>query len=145
MSETALLCLKVPRLRPLVLLIRITFGENRSTRKKKPVPMPLRLPQISHELVRDQTEASTMRGRRLTASAMARPGRKQWIGIRPVFKDSVRAWHSTQRPSTRKTNRLVRQQTVYCERHTEYASSIFDKKFSFSVLNVMLYTLTTRL
>jgi hypothetical protein len=44
-------------------------GENRSTRGKKPVPMPLCPPQIPHGPTRD----SAVRGRRLTAWAIARP------------------------------------------------------------------------
>jgi hypothetical protein len=42
------------------------FGE-------KPVPVPLCSPQIPHGLTRDLTRASAVRGRRLTAWAMARP------------------------------------------------------------------------
>jgi hypothetical protein len=44
--------------------------ENRSTRGEKPVPVPLCPPQIPHP---DRTRASAVRGRRLTAWAMARP------------------------------------------------------------------------
>jgi hypothetical protein len=40
---------------------------------QKPVPVPLCPPQIPHGLSRDQTRASAVGGRRLTASAMARP------------------------------------------------------------------------
>jgi hypothetical protein len=47
-------------------------GENRRTRGKT-VPVPLCTPQITHELSRDRTRASAVGGRRLTASAMARP------------------------------------------------------------------------
>ena len=43
---------------------------------KKPVSVPLCLPQIPHELTRDRTRASAMRGRRLTPWAMARPPRR---------------------------------------------------------------------
>jgi hypothetical protein len=39
---------------------------------KKPVPVPLCPPQIPHGLTRDWTRASAVRGRRLTAWAMAR-------------------------------------------------------------------------
>jgi hypothetical protein len=39
----------------------------------KPVPVPLCPPQIPHGLTRDRTLASAVRGRRLTAWAMARP------------------------------------------------------------------------
>jgi hypothetical protein len=39
----------------------------------KPVPVSLLLPQIPHGLTRDQTQASAVRGRRLTAWAMTRP------------------------------------------------------------------------
>ena len=42
---------------------------------EKPVPVPLCPPQIPHGLARDRTGASAVRGRRLTAWAMARPGR----------------------------------------------------------------------
>ena len=41
--------------------------------EKKPVPVPLYLPQIPHGLTRDRTRASAVRGRRLTVWAMARP------------------------------------------------------------------------
>jgi hypothetical protein len=53
------------------------------TRKtgEKPVPAPLCPPQISHGLTRAQTRASAVRGQRLTAWAMARPG--QCFKIRP--------------------------------------------------------------
>jgi hypothetical protein len=47
-------------------------GENRQL-GEKPVPVPLCPPQISHGLTRDRTRASAVRGRRLTARAMARP------------------------------------------------------------------------
>jgi hypothetical protein len=40
---------------------------------EKPVPVPLCPPQIPHGLTRDRTQASVVRGRRLTAWAMARP------------------------------------------------------------------------
>jgi hypothetical protein len=40
---------------------------------EKPVPVPLRPPQIPHGLTRDWTRASAVGGRRLTAWAMARP------------------------------------------------------------------------
>jgi hypothetical protein len=49
------------------------WRENRSTRGEKPFPVPLCPPQIPHGLTRDQTQASAVRGRRLTAWAMARP------------------------------------------------------------------------
>jgi hypothetical protein len=41
-------------------------GENRQL-GEKPVPVPLCPPQISHGLTRDRTQASAVRGRRLTA------------------------------------------------------------------------------
>jgi hypothetical protein len=41
--------------------------------REKPVPVPLFPPQIKHGLTRDQTRASAVRGRQLTAWAMARP------------------------------------------------------------------------
>jgi hypothetical protein len=47
-------------------------GENRQL-GEKPVPVPLCPPQTPHGLARDRTRASTVRGRRLTAWAMARP------------------------------------------------------------------------
>jgi hypothetical protein len=47
-------------------------GENRQLGEKS-VPVPLCPPQISHGLTRDRTRASAVRGRRLTAWAMARP------------------------------------------------------------------------
>jgi hypothetical protein len=40
---------------------------------EKPVPVPFCPPQIPHGLARDRTQASAVRGRRLTAWAMARP------------------------------------------------------------------------
>jgi hypothetical protein len=40
---------------------------------EKPVPVPLCPPQIPHGLTWDRTRASAVRGRRLTAWAMARP------------------------------------------------------------------------
>jgi hypothetical protein len=40
---------------------------------EKPVPVPLCPPQILHGPTRDRTRASVVRGRRLTAWAMARP------------------------------------------------------------------------
>jgi hypothetical protein len=40
---------------------------------EKPVPVPLFPPQIPHGLTRDQTRASAVGGRRLTAWAMAQP------------------------------------------------------------------------
>jgi hypothetical protein len=75
-----------PRLRPFVILWiascrwvqiiggMILIGENRSTRrKKKNVSLTLRPPQISHGLTCDRTRSSVVRGRRLTAWAIARP------------------------------------------------------------------------
>jgi hypothetical protein len=41
--------------------------------RKKPVPVPFCPPQIPHGLTRGRTRASAVRGRRLTAWAMARP------------------------------------------------------------------------
>jgi hypothetical protein len=41
--------------------------------REKPILMPLCWPQIPHGLSRDRTRASAVRGRRLTAWAMARP------------------------------------------------------------------------
>jgi hypothetical protein len=41
---------------------------------EKTVPVPLCPPQIPHRLTRNRTRASAVRGRRLTAWAMARPG-----------------------------------------------------------------------
>ena len=40
---------------------------------EKPVPVTICPPQIAHGLIRDRTRASAVRGRRLTAWAMARP------------------------------------------------------------------------
>ena len=40
---------------------------------EKPVPVPLCPPQIPHGLIWDRTRSSAVRGRRLTAWAMARP------------------------------------------------------------------------
>jgi hypothetical protein len=40
---------------------------------EKPVPVPLCPPQIPHGLTRDRTQASTVRGRRLSTWTMARP------------------------------------------------------------------------
>jgi hypothetical protein len=48
--------------------------ENRSTRGGgEPVPVSLCPPPIPHGLTQDRTRASAVRGRRLTASAVARP------------------------------------------------------------------------
>jgi hypothetical protein len=47
-------------------------GENRQL-GEKPVPVPLCPPQTPRGLTRDRTRASAVEGRRLTASAMARP------------------------------------------------------------------------
>jgi hypothetical protein len=44
---------------------------NRSTRRK-PAPVPLRLPQMPHDLIRARTRAAEVGRRRLTAWAMAR-------------------------------------------------------------------------
>jgi hypothetical protein len=41
--------------------------------EEKPAPVPLCPPQITHGLTGDQTRASAVRGRRLTAWAIARP------------------------------------------------------------------------
>jgi hypothetical protein len=51
--------------------MRIGKG-NRSTRRKPP-PVPLRPPQISHDLTWNRTRAAAVGSRRLTAWAMARP------------------------------------------------------------------------
>jgi hypothetical protein len=51
--------------------IKISRG-NRSTRRK-PAPMPLRPPQITHDLTRARTLAAAVGSLRLTAWAMARP------------------------------------------------------------------------
>jgi hypothetical protein len=51
--------------------MRIGKG-NRSTRRK-PAPVPLRSPQISHDLTLGRTRAAAVGNRRLTASGMARP------------------------------------------------------------------------
>jgi hypothetical protein len=45
----------------------------------KPVPVPLRSPQIPHEMTRARTRASAVRGRLLIAWAMARPRRSHRI------------------------------------------------------------------
>jgi hypothetical protein len=50
----------------------ILRGENRRTRRK-PVPVPLCSLQIPHGLTWTRARASAVRGRRLTAWAMARP------------------------------------------------------------------------
>jgi hypothetical protein len=55
----------------------ILTGEDLRTRRKA-VPVPLCLPQIPHLLTRARTRASTVRGRRLTTWAMARPDRLLW-------------------------------------------------------------------
>jgi hypothetical protein len=47
---------------------------------EKPVPLPLCPPQIPHGLTRDRTRSSAVRGRRLTAWAMARPDNKVSLG-----------------------------------------------------------------
>jgi len=41
--------------------------ENGNSGIKKPVPVPLRIPQISHGLISDRNRSSAMRVRRLTA------------------------------------------------------------------------------
>jgi hypothetical protein len=51
---------------------------------EKPVPVPLCPPQIPHGLIRDRTRASAVRGRRLTAWAMARPNCAA-VGFRPLI------------------------------------------------------------
>jgi hypothetical protein len=45
---------------------------------EKPVPVPFQPPQIPHGLTWDPTRASEVRGRRLTAWAMARPLSDNW-------------------------------------------------------------------
>jgi hypothetical protein len=46
-------------------------GKNQTTRRKI-FPVPLGPPQIAHGFIRVRTRDSAVRGRRLTASAMAR-------------------------------------------------------------------------
>jgi hypothetical protein len=65
------------------------LGEN-------PVPVPLCPPQIPHGLNRDRTRASVVRGRRLTAWAMARPWRELPLG----FKRSISVMLMIQLSST---------------------------------------------
>jgi hypothetical protein len=55
--------------------------QTRSTRGKKPVPVPLCPPQIPRGLTLDRTRASAVGGRRLTAWAMARPALDCYIDI----------------------------------------------------------------
>jgi hypothetical protein len=51
---------------------------------EKPVPVPLCQPQIPMDWSRDQTRASAVRGRRLTAWAMARPSSDAYSELRSV-------------------------------------------------------------
>jgi hypothetical protein len=48
---------------------------------EKPVPVPLRPPQIQHGLTRDRTRTSAVGGRRLTAWAITRPLHPTWTKI----------------------------------------------------------------
>jgi hypothetical protein len=59
-------------------------GENRQLREK-PVPVPLCPPQISHGLTRNRTRTSAVRGRRLTAWAMARPPQDRLLLVLTVL------------------------------------------------------------
>jgi hypothetical protein len=59
--------------------IKISRG-NESTRRK-PVPMPLSLPQIPHDLSQARTRAAAVGTRRLTAWDMARPIRMTNVGV----------------------------------------------------------------
>jgi hypothetical protein len=60
----------------------ILTGENRSTRKKKrPVSGPLYPPQISHGVTQDQTQASAVKGRQVSAWTMIRSPKLKWIYI----------------------------------------------------------------
>jgi hypothetical protein len=69
----------------------ILTGETRRTRRK-PVPVPLRTLQIPHGLTRLRTRASAVRGRWLTAWAMARP----ILNLVSWFPVILRLQHSTQ-------------------------------------------------
>jgi hypothetical protein len=94
-----------PRFRPFVLLVIAIFikrwvwsiggitltGENQVL-GEKPVPVPLRPPQISHGLNWDRNKPSAVRGRRLSAD---------------IWK-SVRTSQRIQFASTTKTNQLIR-------------------------------------
>jgi hypothetical protein len=65
-------------------------GENRQ-RGEKPVPVPRCPPQTPHELTRDRTRASAVRGRRLTAWAMARPLSVFIWAVKETFPSTVGA------------------------------------------------------
>jgi hypothetical protein len=52
---------------------------------EKPVPVPLCPRQIPHALTRDRTRASALRGRRLTAWAMARPNWRIYLKAADLF------------------------------------------------------------
>jgi hypothetical protein len=64
---------------------------------EKPVPVPFCPPQNPHGLTRDRTRASAVRGRRLTAWAMAQPkytSRKagSWCRDSPPFMEAGGSW-----------------------------------------------------
>jgi hypothetical protein len=67
--------------------VECNWQEKTEVLGKKPVPVPLCPPQIPHGPTRDRTWASAMRGRVLTAWAMARPF--NWL----TMKAEVCKWH----------------------------------------------------
>jgi hypothetical protein len=68
------------------------YGRTCATLGEKSVSVPLCPPQIPHGLTRNRTRASAVRGRRLTAWAMARPfkGSRSTHGIKHF--ESLRSW-----------------------------------------------------
>jgi hypothetical protein len=52
---------------------------------EKPVPVPLCSPQIPHGLTRDRTRASAVRGRQLTAWAIARPAHPHLVPTLRIY------------------------------------------------------------
>jgi hypothetical protein len=69
------LCNPVMKMMMIIIFCPFPIMEHRWNEidRRKPVPVPLCPRQIPHGLTRDRTRASAVRGRRLTAWAMARP------------------------------------------------------------------------
>jgi hypothetical protein len=59
--------------------VRDTDTESPKNLEKKPVPVTFFLPQVPHGLIRVRTRACAVEGRRLMASAMARPNEGRWL------------------------------------------------------------------
>jgi hypothetical protein len=81
--------------------MRIGRG-NRSTRRK-PAPVPLCPPQISHDLIRARTRAAAVGSHRLTAWAMARPWQlNESHGVRlSPLGTAATVWPIVQAPNDR--------------------------------------------